>query len=137
METNSYKSAGWLGMRAAIVMVVLAIRTGFWPLRSSRICPVSLYIKMDSVAVMADGFALTVRMGVGFWVGVGVMDMKVEVLIVSFGVDPLNRCAPSGVKMSTGTAMMVLIEMNSRAIATERRIINPPGQGKSSTTASP
>jgi len=83
---------------------------------------------------MAGGFPLTVRMGVGFWVGVGVMDMKVEVFIVSFGVDPLNRCAPSGVKMSTGTAMMVLIEMNSRAIATERRIINPPGQGKSGTT---
>src|SRR5260221_12975898 len=109
MVTTSFKSAAWMAMRAVIILVVLAIGTGFSPLRSSSICPVSLSIKMASVAVMAGGFPLTGRMGVGFWGGVGVMDMKREGLIWSFWVDPFKRGAPRGVKNSTGTADVVLV----------------------------
>jgi len=48
---------------------------------------------------------------------------------VAVGGDPSNRRAPIGVKTRMGTAMMVLIEMNNRAIATVRRIIHTPGRG--------
>ena len=63
---------------------------------------------------------MTVRIGVGFGVGVGVKGIRVG---VGVEVDPSKRCFPRGVKVKIGTRIMVLIEMNSRAIAIVRRII--------------
>ncbi len=62
-------------------------------------------------------------MGVGFGVGVGVMGVKVGVDVEAPGVSPSNRRFPSGVKVRIGTAIMILIDMNSRVIAIVRRII--------------
>jgi hypothetical protein len=100
-------------------LVVLAIGTGLSPFWSSRIWPVSLSNKIASLAVIAGGFPLTVRIGVGFGVGVGVKVIRVG---VGVWVNPSKRCFPTGVKVKMGTMMMVLIEMNSRAIAIVRRI---------------
>jgi hypothetical protein len=105
-----------------MILVVLAIVADLSPCWSSRICPVSLSRRIASLAVIAGGFPLTVRIGVGFGVGVGVKDMRVGV-----GVVPSKRRFPIGVNVRIGTRMMVLIEMNSRAIAIVRRIMYAPG----------
>jgi len=107
-----------------MILVVLAIGTGLSPFWSSRMCPVSLSSKIASLAVIAGGFPLTVRIGVGLGVGVGVKGIRVG---VGVEVDPSKRCFPIGVKVKMGTRMMVLMEMNSRAIAIVRRIIYTPG----------
>jgi hypothetical protein len=107
-----------------MILVVLAIGTGFSPFWSSRICPVSLSSRIASLAVIDGGFPITVRIGVGFGVGVGVKAIKVG---LGVGVVPSKSRFPIGVKVSTGTRIMVLIEMNSRAIAIVRRIIDAPG----------
>ena len=75
---------------------------------------------MDSLAVMAGGVPLTVRIGMGLGVGVGVMGFIVG---VGVEVDPSKRRFPIGVNVKIGTRIMVVIEMNSRAIAIVRRII--------------
>jgi len=54
----------------------------------------------------------------GLGVGAGVKGFTVGV-----DVDPSKRRFPIGVKVKIGTRIMVLIDMNSRAIATVRRII--------------
>jgi hypothetical protein len=76
--------------------------------------------KIDSLAVIAGGVPLAVRIGVGLGVGVGV---KGFIVGVGVEVDPSKRCFPRGVKVKIGTRIMVLIEMNSRARAIVRRII--------------
>jgi len=114
-------------MRAVIIFVVLAIGTGLSPFRSSRICPVSLSSKIASLAVIAGGFPLAVRIGVGFCVGVGVMDVNGGVIAALPWLDVSNKRFPTGVRVRIGTTIMVLIDMNSKAIATVRRIIHPPG----------
>ena len=118
-----FRSSAWMVKRAVMILVVLAIGSGLSPFRSSRICPVSLSSKIAPLAVIADGLPLTVRMGVGFGVGVGVMGVKVGVVVEGAGVSPSNRRFPSGVKVRMGTAIMILIDMNSRVIAIVRRII--------------
>ena len=82
---------------------------------------------ITSLAVIAGGFPLTVRIGGGFGMGVGVKGMRVGVAV---GVVPSKRRFPIGVNVRIGTRMMVLIEMNNRAIAIVRRIIYAPGWGK-------
>jgi len=56
----------------------------------------------------------------GLGVGAGVKGFTVG---VDVEVDPSKRRFPIGVKVKIGTRIMVLIDMNSRAIATVRRII--------------
>jgi hypothetical protein len=106
-----------------MILVVLAIGNGLSPFRSSRICPVSLSNRIAPFALIAGGLPLTVRMGLGFGVGVGVMGVRVDVVAEFPGVSPLNRRFPSGVKVRIGTAIMMLIDINSRVIAIVRRII--------------
>ena len=60
-------------------------------------------------------------MGVGLGVGVGV---KVGMVVEVPGVSPSNRRFPSGVKVRIGTAIIMLIDMNSSVIAIVRRIIS-------------
>ena len=66
---------------------------------------------------------MTVRIKMGFGVGVGVKGIGVG---VGVEVDPSKKCFPIGVKVKMGTRIMVLIEMNSKAIAIVRRIIYFP-----------
>jgi hypothetical protein len=87
-------------------------------------CPVSLSSKIASLAVITGGLPLTVSIGVGFGVGVGVKGIRVG---VGVEVDPSKRCFPKGVKVKMGTRMMVLIDINSSAIAIVRRNIYSPG----------
>src|SRR5947207_11935576 len=101
-----------------MILVVLAIGTGLSPFASYNIWPVSPSNKIDSLAVIAGGVPLAVRIGMGL--GVGVKGVTVE---VSVEVDPSKRRFPTGVKVKIGTRIIVLIEMNSRAIAIVRRII--------------
>ena len=119
-----FRSATWIAMRAVMILVVLAIGTGLSPFRSSRVCPVSLSSKMASVALIAGGFPLTVRIGVGLGVGVGVMGTNVG---VGMAVVAPESLFPKEVKVKIGTRMMVVIEMNNKAIAIVRRIIYSPG----------
>jgi hypothetical protein len=107
-----------------MILVVLAIGRGLSPFWSSRICPVSLSSIIASLAVIVGGFPLTVRIGVGFGVGVGVKGMRVG---VGVGEVPSKSRFPIGVNVKIGTRIMVLIEMNSRAIAIVRRIIYASG----------
>jgi len=79
-----------------------------------------LSIRIDSLAVIAGGVPLAVNIGVGLGVGVGVKGMNVG---VGVEVNPLKRLLPTGVNVKIGTRIMVVIEMNSRAIAIVRRII--------------
>ena len=101
-----------------MILVVLAIGAGVSPFDSYNIWPVSSSNKIDSLAVIAGGVPFAVRIGMGL--GVGVKGVTVG---VSAEVDPSKRCFPIGVKVKIGTRIMVLIEMNSRAIAIVRRII--------------
>ena len=107
-------------MRAVMILVVLAIGTGLSPFDSYSIWPVSSSNKIDSLAVIAGGVPLAVRIGMGLGVGVGVKGFNVG---VGVEVDPSKRRFPIGVKVKIGTRIMVLIEMKSRAIAIVRRII--------------
>lgn len=107
-------------MRAVMILVVLAMGTGLSPFDSYNMWPVSSSIKIDSLAVISGGVPLTVRIGLGLGVGVGV---KGFIVGVGVEVDPSKRRFPIGVKVKIGTRIMVLIEMNNRAIAKVRRII--------------
>jgi hypothetical protein len=121
-------------MRAVIILVVLAIGAGVSPFDSYRMWSVSLSIKIDSLAVIAGGVPLAVSIGVGLAVGAGVIGITVAVCT---GVDPSKRRFPIGVKVKIGTRIMVVIEMNNRPMAIERRIIDPPGERIVGTGASP
>jgi len=103
-----------------MILVVLAIGTGLSPFASYNIWPVSPSNKIDSLAVIAGGVALAVRIGMGLDVGVGVKGVTVG---VSVEVDPWKRRFPIGGKVKIGTRIIVLIEMNNRAISIVRRII--------------
>ena len=103
-----------------MILVVLAIGTGLSPFDSYNMWPVSSSIKIDSLAVIAGGVPLAVNIGVGLGVGVGVKGINVG---VGVEVSPLKRLLPTGVNVKIGTRIMVVIEMNSRAIAIVRRII--------------
>ena len=103
-----------------MILVVLAIGTGLSPFDSYSIWPVSSSNKIDSLAVIAGGVPLAVRIGMGLGVGVGVKGLSVG---AGVEVDPSKRRFPIGVKVKIGTRIMVLMDMNSRAIATVRRII--------------
>ncbi len=89
---------------------------------------------MDSLAVIDGGTPLAVSIGVGLAVGVGVSGITVA---VGTGVDPSKRRFPIGVKVKIGTRIMVVIEMNNRPMAIERRIIDPPGKRIVGTGTSP
>ena len=107
-------------MRAVMILVVLAIGTGRSPFSSYSTWPVSSSNKIASLAVIPEGVPLTVRIGMGLGVGVGVKAFNVG---VGVEVDPSKRRFPIGVKVKIGTRIIVLIEMNNRAIAIVRRII--------------
>src|SRR5436190_2653396 len=111
-------------MTTFMILVVLAIGTGRSAFDSYNIWPVSSSNKIVSLAVIAGGVPLAVRIGMGLGVGVGVKILNVG---VGVEVDPSKRRFPIGVKVKIGTRIMVLIEMNSRAMAIVRRIIKTPG----------
>src|SRR5436309_9874278 len=125
MVTIVFKSPAWIAMRAVMILVVLAIGTGRSPFSSYSTWPVSSSNKIASLAVIAEGVPLTVRIGMGLGVGVGVKGFNVD---VGVEVEPSKRRFPIGVKVKIGTRIMVLIEMNSRAITIVRRIIYSPGR---------
>src|SRR5437588_859291 len=108
------QAPAWIGMTAVMILVVLAIGTGLSPFCSYSIWPVSSSNKIAALAVIAEGVPLTVRIGMGLGVGVGVKGFNVD---VGVEVEPSKRRFPIGVKVKIGTRIMVLIEMNSRAIA--------------------
>ena len=132
--TGVFKSPACIAMSAVIILVVLAIGTGVSPFDSYRMWLVSLSNKIDSLAEIAGGFPLAVNIGVGLGVGVGVKAINVA---VGVDVGPSKSRFPIGVKVKIGTRIMVVIEMNNRAIAIERRNIVSPDERNVGTGLAP